>query len=291
MSKVELILDAKAKLGEGAIWHSQKQLFYWVDIEGQFVHIYDPKTNQDRAIHVGQKVGTVVPRKSGGLMVALHHGFAALDPETEKLTFLNDPESHLPENRFNDGKCDPMGRFWAGTMSLSFAKGAGSLYCLFPDLTARRMAEGLTISNGIVWSLDLKTMYLVDSGDATVWAFDYDLVTGSVENKRAFLQMPKEHGTPDGMTMDVEGKLWIAHWDGARVTRWDPATGKLLFTQPIPASLVTSCALGGPSLDQLYVTTARAHLDEKTLAGQPQAGGVFKFNPGVRGLPAPEFAG
>src|SRR6185369_14529059 len=163
-----------------------------------------PKTNQDRSLNTRQRVGTVVPRKSGGLMVALHHGFASLDPVTEKITFLTDPESHLPENRFNDGKCDPSGRFWAGTMALAFTKGAGSLYCLFPDLSAKKMAGGLTISNGLAWSLDQKTMYLIDSADATVWAFDYDSKTGVIENKRALIVFQKKDGSPDGMTMDSE---------------------------------------------------------------------------------------
>jgi len=290
VNNVDLVLDAKAELGEGPIWHSQKQLLYWVDIENHLVHIYDPKTNQDRPINVGQRVGTVVPRKSGGLMVAVHKGFASLDPESGELTILNDPEG-LPQNRFNDGKCDPTGRFWAGTMALSFAKGAGSLYCLFPDLTAKKMAEDLTISNGLAWSLDNKTMYLIDSADSTVWAFDYDAKTAEIKNKRALIQFQKRDGSPDGMTLDSEGKLWIAHWDGARVTRWDPENGKLMFTQLIPASLVTSIAFGGPQLDQMYVTTARTGLGETTLATQHHAGGLFRFNPGVKGLPAPEFAG
>jgi sugar lactone lactonase YvrE len=214
-----------------------------------------------------------------------------LDPDSGKITFLADPESHLPENRFNDGKCDPFGRFWAGTMALDFTKGAGSMYCLFPDLSAKKMAGDLTISNGLAWSLDQKTMYLIDSADATVWAFDYDPKTAAIQNKRALIVFQKKDGSPDGMTMDSEGKLWIAHWDGARVTRWDPENGKLLFTQPIPASLVTSVAFGGPGLDEMYVTTARVSLSEETLASQPHAGGLFRFKPGVKGLPAPEFAG
>ena len=147
---LELVIDAKARLGEGAIWHAQKQLFYWINILGNEVHIYDPVSGEDRVINVGQYVGTVVPRSSGGLMVALKDGFAALDTETEALTFINDPEADLPDNRFNDGKCDPAGRFWAGTTSLEGKQKTCNLWRLDADFSAHKMLEGVSVSNGIV---------------------------------------------------------------------------------------------------------------------------------------------
>ncbi len=288
---VELVVDAKATLGEGPIWHAQRQVLYWVDILEKKVHIYDPAANQDRAIDVGQYVGTVVPRKSGGLMLALHHGFASLDPDTQQLQIIHDPESHLPDTRFNDGKCDPAGRFWAGTMSLTGAAGAGSLYCMDKDLRVRKILDKVTVSNGIAWSLDHKTMYFIDTPTQAVAAFDYDIETGSIANRRVVVSIPKEDGLPDGMTIDAEGMLWVAHWGGSRVTRWNPANGKLLQTISVPAAQTTACWFGGPDLDVLYITSARHGLNERALAEQPYAGGIFCVRPGVRGLEAYEFAG
>lgn len=225
-------------------------------------------------------------------MVALHHGFASLDLETEELTIIHDPEAHLPGTRFNDGKCDPAGRFWAGTMSLgSDPPGAGSLYVMDTDLSVRRALEKVTISNGIVWSLDHSTMYYIDTPTREVSAFDYDIETGAISNRRAAVTIPEGYGSPDGMAIDVEGMLWVAVWGSSEVSRWDPTSGELLQTISVPATQVTACAFGGPDLDQLYITTARIRLDEQALADQPHAGGLFRARPGVRGVEAYEFAG
>jgi sugar lactone lactonase YvrE len=290
-SPFELVLDAKATLGEGAIWHARRQLLYWVDIlEGQ-LHVYNPANRLDRAVDLGQYVGTVVPRTQGGLMLALHHGLAALDLDTSQLNILHDPERHVPGNRFNDGKCDPAGRFWAGTMSTDGEAGQGSLYVLDRDHSLRRALAGVSTSNGLAWSLDGRVMYYIDTPTRIVAAFDFDVGSGSIANRREAIVIPPEHGYPDGMTIDAEGMLWIAHWGGSRVTRWDPAASRLLQTLPLPVTLVTSCAFGGPSLDELYVTSARTGLDAEALAAQPTAGGLFRARPGVAGTTAFEFAG
>lgn len=290
-NSIELVLDAKATLGEGLIWHAQKGVLYWVDILEKNLHLYDPRTNLDRTIYVGQYVGTVVSRSSGGVMLAVHHGFASLDLETEKLIIFQDPESHLPNNRFNDGKCDPAGRFWAGTMELTGKAAAGSLYCMDRDLSVRRMLEKVSTSNGIVWSLDHKTMYYIDTLTFLVEAFDYNEESGRISNRRAAVTIPQNMGYPDGSTIDAEGMIWVALFGGACVTRWDPKSGKLLQTIRLPVSNVTACAFGGPNLDQLYITTARLTLTESDLARQPQAGSLFCVNPGVQGIEAYEFAG
>ncbi len=288
----ELVIDAKATLGEGAIWHAQKQRLYWVDILAGHVHIYDPVTNRNRTIEVGQPVGTVVPRRSGGVIVAVRHGFASLDLESGALHVLCEVEHDLPNNRFNDGKCDPAGRLWAGTMSMHGEEpGAGSLYCLEQDHSVRRMLTGVTVSNGIVWSLDQSTMYYIDTPTLEVTAFDYDVATGSISRPRAVVRIPKDQGLPDGMTIDAEGMLWIAHWGGSQVSRWDPASGQQIQAVHVPTPLVTSCAFGGSNLDELYITTARIGLDETALREQPHAGGLFRAYPGVRGVEAVEFAG
>ncbi len=288
---VELVLDAKAIVGEGAIWHARRQRLYWVDIVEGEVHIHDPARGSDRAIKIGQMVGTVVPRRGEGLMLALHHGFATLDTESEKLAILSDPEQHLPDNRFNDGKCDPAGRFWAGTMSISKKQGAGSLYCMDPDHTVRRVLGNVTISNGIAWSLDRSIMYYIDTPTRQVVAFDYNMETGAIGRRRVAVHVPENLGKPDGMTVDAEGAIWIAHWDGGCVTRWDPNSETLEQTIPVPASRVTSCAFGGPNLDELYITTARIGLSETDLTAQPHAGGLFRTRPGVCGVEAFEFSG
>jgi sugar lactone lactonase YvrE len=287
----ELVLDAKATLGEGALWDAKGQVLLWIDIMNSQVHVYDPATQQNRTIQLDQMAGTVVPRRSGGLMVAVHHGFASLDLETERLEILADPERDLPGNRFNDGKCDPAGRFWAGTLALDGAQGVCNLWRLDPDLSVHKMLGGVSVSNGIVWSLDHRTMYYIDTPTGQVDRFDYDLGTGDIDNRSVAVRIPAEMGYPDGMTIDSEGMLWVALWQGGKVSRWDPVQGRLLQTVDLPASNVTSCAFGGEHLDQLYITTARIALGDEQLEKQPLAGGLFRADVGVAGLPAFEFAG
>lgn len=286
---VELVLDSRSILGEGAIWDEKNQVLYWVDIDPGLVHIYDPATRKDRALQVRQSVGTVVPRASGGLMLAVREGFMSLDIETGKTALVAVPQGHNTENRFNDGKCDPAGRFWAGTMETPTSKGA--LFRLDRDLSVHKMVDNVAISNGLAWSLDKKTMYYIDSMTRKIDAFDYDLMTGAISNRRTVVSVPEGYGLPDGMTMDAEGKLWVAHWDGWCVCRWDPATGKLMQNVRLPVARPTSCAFGGPALDSLYITSVTTELDAAALAKQQGAGGIFCLKPGVRGLPAFSFAG
>jgi sugar lactone lactonase YvrE len=289
---IELILDAQAALGEGPIWHAPTQRLYWVNIAQGEVHVYDTRANADRTIQVGQPVGTVVPRHSGGVMLAVKAGFASLDLETEKLIVWEDPEPHLPQNRFNDGKCDPAGRFWAGTMTdgSPTVLGAGTLYCLDAARQVTPRLGQVSISNGLAWSRDKKTMYFIDSLAYSVDAFDYDDATGEIGNRRTVITVGENGNVPDGMTMDADGMLWVAQYGGSCVRRWDPADGRLLQTIELPATQITACAFGGPDLDELYITSARTGLDEAALARQPHAGGIFKVRPGVRGLEAFEYA-
>ncbi len=284
----DLVLDARALLGEGALWEARRGRLLWVDILGKSLHLFDPDAGVDRALDVGQFIGTVVPRRSGGLVVALYDGLAALDPETGQLTFLADPEADRPDNRFNDGKCDPAGRFWAGTMSMKREAGAAGLYVLETDGTVRRALTGVTTSNGLAWSADARTLYYIDTRLKRVDAFDYDLAAGSIANRRPVIRIPEADGRPDGMTIDAEDMLWVAHWEGGRVTRWDPASGALLQTIRVPVARVTSCAFGGPALDTLYITTARPDSPDPA---QPHAGGLFAARPGVRGVPAFAYGG
>ena len=284
---MEPITSTRATLGEGAIWYGDK--LYWVDITEKRVYIYDPKANSERVIQLDSMVGTVVPRQGGGLAVAIQTGFALLDPDTGKVTPIVDPEADKPHTRFNDGKCDPKGRFWAGTMALSEGPRQGALYVLDGKGNVRKMVDGVSISNGICWSHDAKTMYYIDTPTYQVVAYDYDNETGDISNPRTVIEFDRDEGAPDGMTIDERGYLWIAMWGGYSVVCHDPNTGKRHAKVDVPARNVTSCAFGGDDLSDLYITSARQGNTPEQLKDQPYAGGLFRVKVGVRGVPAFAF--
>ncbi|WP_207910184.1 SMP-30/gluconolactonase/LRE family protein [Anseongella ginsenosidimutans] len=283
---VQLVLDAKATLGEGALWHPVEQKLYWVDIEGKQLHIYDPSTGEDRRLPTPGKIGTVVPVRTGEALVALQDGIYKMNTSTGEMDFLVNAEKDSAI-RYNDGKCDPAGRFWVGTMA---GHEEAALYRVDPDGRIHLLLDSVTCSNGIVWSADKKTMYYVDTPTMTVMAFGYDNATGNISHPRVAVKVPPGMGAPDGMTIDEDGKLWIAHWGGSCVARWDPLTGELLQKISVPGPHTTSCAFGGENLDILYITTARDGLSEEQLRDYPLSGGLFAVKPGVRGVPA-EFFG
>ena len=290
--KADPIVQQGARLGEGSLWHSQTQRLFWVDIMGQTVFIFDPKSGENRGINVGADVGTVVPRKSGGVMLGVKGGFASLDLETETLEEIAMVETDLPNNRFNDGKCDPAGRFWAGSMAYDFAKGAGNLYCMEQDLSVRKVLPDVSISNGLVWTADQATIYYIDSLAFQIAAFDYDVATGQIANRRPVVQLPEAVGFLDGMSIDANGNLWVAIYGAGQVRCWDPASGELLDTIEVPgAKLTTSCAFGGPDLNELYITSASDGLTDQQKEEQPLAGSLFRAELDVAGVPAFEFAG
>mgnify|MGYP001234829048 CR=1 FL=1 len=290
MNPLKPVTATRATLGEGALWH--KDRLYWVDIEEKRIYIYNPKTREERYLQLDAMVGTVVVRARGGLVAALENGFAFVDEETGKVEPIADPEADKPENRFNDGKCDPAGRLWAGTMARSGQGKNGALYTLETDgRTVVRKLDGVGISNGICWSLDHKTMYYVDSPTRQVVAFDYDKQTGAIANRRVVVEISPEEGVPDGMTIDERGYLWIALWDGWAVVCHDPATGTRHAKVELPAARITSCAFGGDDLGDLYITSARSGLSAEALARQPDAGGLFCTRVGVRGVPSFAYQG
>jgi sugar lactone lactonase YvrE len=289
--ELKLVWDGKAMLGEGPVWdHTSGQLI-WVDIMGKSVHFFDPTKGVDGTITLEQRIGAAVPRIKGGLILALENGFHEFNLETKRLTKLIDPESDRPENRFNDGKCDDAGRFWAGTMDMNEELPHGSLYCLETNGTIRKSVENVIVSNGIAWSPDNQTMYYIDSPTKRVLAYDFVLESGELSNPRIIVTIPDGEGFPDGMTVDTDGMLWIAQWDGWQVSRWDPKSGKKLSSIPVPAARVTSCVFGGENFDELFITTARVGLDEKQLADQPSAGGIFCIKPGYKGRPSSFYGG
>jgi sugar lactone lactonase YvrE len=234
----------------------------------------------------GQMIGTVVPTESGKVIVALKNGIYSLDPKTGTKKLIVNPEADLPDNRFNDGKCDPAGRFWVGTMSISGKKEAGSLYRLDSDSTIHKMIEYVSISNGIVWSPDATKMYYIDTPTQKVMAYDYNNETGEISNPKVAVEVADEMGSPDGMTIDADGNIWVALWGGSAVGCWNPETGKLIRKIKVPAKNVTSCAFGDDDLGTLYITSARRATNEEELQKYPHAGGVFKTKPGVKGMKA-----
>ena len=240
--EVNVLVDIRALVGEGALWDEQAQVLYWVDILSSALYIYDPATGQNRSYDVGQHVGTVVLRGSGGVMLALANGFAEYNLASGKVTILSDPESDLPGNRFNDGKCDPGGRFWAGTMAYQNPSSQGTLYRMDADHTVHKMLGDIGISNGIVWSHDKRTMYYIDSIAYSVRAFDYDNASGDISHERVVVSVPREMSVPDGMAIDADGNLWVAHYGAGCVRCWNPQTGQLIDQIDLPARQITSCA-------------------------------------------------
>lgn len=282
--KAHLVKEIKTELGEGSIWNHKTQELYWVDIDGQKVFIFNPVTNTQRTITLPQKVGTIVPTTTGNAVVALEDGIYNLDIETEDLTLLVQPEEHRKDLRFNDGKCDPAGRLWVGSIWAKEEPHVAALYKIETDGTATLMVKDVTISNGIVWAADQKTMYYIDTYTSCVKAYDYDNTTGNITNERIAITVPTHLGYPDGMTIDAEGMLWIALWYGSAVVRYNPLTGELLNKIEIPALNITSCAFGGADLDTLYITTASIDMKTAKQAQFPLAGSLFAVKPGVQGV-------
>ncbi len=283
----ELVLESRAELGEGPHWDTAAGELVWVDIPAGAVHRFDPATGTDRSFRAGQPVGAAVPRTSGGFALALRDGFAAVDEDGGALRWLAPVEADSPETRMNDGACDSAGRFWAGTMSITEDEPIGSLYRLSPGGELATMLTGITISNGIGWSPDETVMYYVDTPQHVVEAFDFDAALGTISGRRQLVAIEDGVGHPDGLTVDADGCIWVALWDGSAVRKYTPA-GELAGIVGVPPARPTSCAFGGPELDILYITTARSSSER---LGHDMSGGVFSARTGSCGLPSHPFAG
>ncbi|MDB6120315.1 MAG: Gluconolaconase [Verrucomicrobiaceae bacterium] len=269
--------------GEGPIWHLNRLLY--VDIEAHKIIAFDPISGKETVWDVGQRVGTVVPRARGGLVWAGDNGFYFLNEQTGVSTAIADPEPGFPDNRFNDGKCDPAGRFWAGTICLK-KKPEAALYVLHTDLRVEKKFGPVTNSNGIVWSKDASTMFYIDTPTKKIRAFDFDKATASITNERVIWDTSAIESSPDGMTIDSEDRLWIAFCHGGMVQCFEPATGKVEEQIDFPCIETTACAFGGPDLGDLYITTGlKPGLEE------PLAGRLFVCRPGAKGVRSDAFAG
>ena len=283
-------VDCKNVLGEGAVWCPQERLLWWIDISSPSLWRFDPRANRVDHWPLPKPPGSFALRKKGGFLFAFRNGLATLDAPGGALQWLEAPGLALGDERFNDGKVDRAGRFWAGTLDRKLGAAIGRLYRVEPGFRVTAMDRGFTISNGIGWSPDDRTMYFTDTPSRRIYRYDFDAATGGIANRRVFGEADAGHGGPDGMTVDAAGFVWSAQFDRWCIHRYAP-DGTLERAVRMPVQRPTTCMFGGPDLATLYVTSARMDLAEAALAEQPQAGGVFALDVGVRGLPEPRFAG
>ncbi|WP_088049445.1 SMP-30/gluconolactonase/LRE family protein [Virgibacillus dakarensis] len=290
-NKLKVVVDAKATLAESPCWDPNNKCLYWVDILQKNLHQYSLKTKENRTFKFNKYLSSVAVRKSGGLILTLEDGFYFYNTKNDELMLLQYTESNQPNNRFNDGKCDPGGRFWAGTMDKNAEKYKGSLYCMNNIFKVDKVLSDLSIPNGIAWDIKKKKMYFIDSPSRQILVFDYDMGSGDIRNKRVAVTISEGQGLPDGMTIDEEGMIWVAHFGGGKVSRWDPKYGRCLQNIYIPTSNVTSCVFGGEEMKDLYITTARQDLAKDELEREPLAGNIFCIKTNFKGAPTYQFEG
>ncbi len=268
-------IPSQCFLGEGPLWIAQLGCFFWVDIEKGNLHRYHFASEQLEIRHFPHRLAVVLEGQNGKLILGLDRKLVRYDFETEEVEELCSVEEDLTLNRFNDGKVDPQGRIWIGTLSTLFTEGAGSLYSISTDLQAKVQLENLTISNGMAWTEDQLIFYFIDTPTKKVQEFAFNPETGEIEFRRIAVEIPQGLGYPDGMCIDREGMLWVAHYAGAGVYRWNPRTGELLEKIELPVPHVTSCCFGGEHLDVMLITTAQENLTAEDLKKFPQSGNVF----------------
>lgn len=278
-----------AQLGESPFWHDGA--LYWVNILGKKLYRYFSEKDNVEEMQLDQFVGAFVPREKGGFVLALQNGFSFLDKFNGTVEHIINPEADKPNNRFNDGKCDSVGRFWAGTMALDESPNKGAFYVLDQELRVYKKYHPVTISNGICWSPNNEFMYYIDTPTHQILAFEFNLKIGEIKNPKPLIIIDPKEGSPDGMTIDASGNLWVALWGGGVVSCYEPKTAKLLHKINLPVSQVTSCAFGGVNFDELYITTASVGLSEEKLKQEPLSGRLFRAKLGIRGLPTNSFSG
>jgi xylono-1,5-lactonase len=287
-SNVRCVADVHAVLGEGPVWVASEAALYWVDIKGRKIF----RMGDDGAVDswaTPDRIGSIAPRASGGFIAGTDRGIAAIEPREDRFEIVSNPEADLPDNRFNDGKVDRRGRFWAGTMDDQEKQASGTLYRFDTISSWKAIDSGYKVTNGPAFSPAGDIMYHNDSARQVTYAFDLDS-EGNAANRRTLRQFGEGDGYPDGMTVDREGCLWIAFWDGWCLRRFSPA-GELLHKFDMPVARPTSCAFGGVDLDKLYITSASIGLSDEQLSMQPSAGGLFILQPDISGLADVPFAG
>jgi len=288
-SPLECVLDVKASLGEGPVWSVDEQALYWVDINAPALNRFDPATGTNTAWPMPQSIGSFALRASGGFVAAMRDGFWLVSRDGRPLRRIVDAPYDPAHHRFNDGRADPQGRFWAGSMNEKRDANTACLYRLDPSLELTAMVPDIMISNGLAWTPDARTMYHSDTPARTVWAWDFDAATGAIANRRVFARFDGDKDRPDGAAVDSEGCYWSAFYGAGKVVRLSSA-GERLAEYPLGAMAPTMCAFGGPDLKTLYVTSARQRRDAEELERLPQSGGIFAMRVDVPGQPEPKFA-
>jgi len=290
--EISVALRLRAEIGESPVWDERAQELVFVDILAGAIHAFAPSEGRHRVFELPDRVTSVSLRERGGLVLSLAKTFAFFDPDSGELEILEDPEPDRPGNRFNDAQCDPQGRLWAGTMSADdWWAPTGAVYRLDPDRRITRMIDDVRCSNGIGWSPDGRTMYHTQSFRYAIDAYDVDPSTGDIANPRPFVTLPPDGGGfPDGLAVDADGFVWSAQPVYGRIVRYDPegATDRIVS---LPVSCGTCCTFGDSDLRTLFITSATETLTQAQIDEEPLAGSLFACEPGVRGLPAPRFAG
>lgn len=282
--KAELLLDARATLGECVRWDERKKCVYWVDISGHCLHRFDPATGRDETMDIGQDIGCFAQDAHGGFIAGLRSGYARISAFGGEVQLLSSPDYDPAKARFNDGRCDPAGRFWAGTMWEPRDVAGGHIYCLEADGRFRAKANPVIIANGITFSPDGGTFTLADTANHVLWAFDYDCDRGEPAGRRVLRSYEPGNGRPDGACVDAEGNLYVAIFTGSRVEKISPK-GELLAVIEVPVPCVTCCTFGGDDLRTLYITTARVRMTDAELLAKPHAGGLFALRMGGHHAP------
>jgi sugar lactone lactonase YvrE len=285
---IDCIVRGPDELGECTVWDEREQLLWWVDIRAPALKSYNPANGGVQALALREVIGSFGLTRVGGMVAGMKSGLYLLDPHSGALDLLAAPEQNLPQNRFNDGRCDRAGRFWAGTMADGPRAPAGSLYRLDPDGSCSRMQSHIHVPNSIAWSPDDRIMYFADTHVSLLWAYDYDLAHGTLRNERVFADCTNRPGRPDGSCVDAEGCLWNAEYGGGRVVRYR-ADGRIDQVIELPVSNVTCCCFGGEKLDTLYISTARQKMSAEQIAREPLAGALFACRPGAQGLVEARF--
>ena len=282
MNEVAVILETHAQLGECPRWDEREGILYWVDIDAGQLHRFNPRSGDDEFMQFDEEVGCFALKKTGGFILAMRSGFHDLDAWQGQLTALVDPEAHLATNRFNDGRCDPAGRFLAGTIYPPKDHGGANLYSLDVNFQVSHLEGDILTANGLAFSPDGQTMYFSDTPRHVIYCYDYDITTGVAGNRSLFHRFPLGHGRPDGAAVDSEGCYWTALYEGARVVRLNPA-GVIVQEIAVPAFCPTMVAFGDDDLKGLYITTVGRRPEEE-LVRYPKSGSLLHVRVEVAGL-------
>jgi len=289
-SPFRCVLDIKASLGECPVWSTAEQALYWVDINAPSLNRFDPATGRNTSMQMPESIGCFALRRAGGFVVALRNGLWLARADGTLDRKVSDAPYDRAHHRFNDGRCDARGRFFAGTMNERRDAKSAVLIRLDPDLRVTQVLDDIMISNGLAWSPDGRTMYHADTPTHTVRTFAYDADSGTASRPRVFAQWTGENDRPDGAAVDSAGNYWSAFYRGGKVVKVAP-NGSVLAEYATPALCPTMCAFGGYDLRTLYVTSARQLREADELARLPQSGGIFALAVDTPGLPEPQFAG